>query len=172
MCSVDAGSERYWDAVIGSPIDTTSGKDSIGREGPIFWLPRRPDLTPMEFFVEIRQGHCVWWRFGISSTYGMILYFPDFHFVLLLISVYLNFLTVIHFYSCFSASPTLLLGDHNRVLWYNSDLCPLLFRCFLTCNSQRDLSAMSWWWGTYCNVFGFLKTPFWLVIGFINNPQL
>jgi hypothetical protein len=23
----------------------------------------------------------------------------------------------------------------------------------------------------YCNVFGFLKTPFGLVIGFINNPQ-
>jgi hypothetical protein len=31
----------------------------IGRGGPIHWPPRSPDLTPMDFFVGIREELCV-----------------------------------------------------------------------------------------------------------------
>jgi hypothetical protein len=31
----------------------------IGRGGPIQWPPRRPDLTPMDFFLILCKKHCL-----------------------------------------------------------------------------------------------------------------
>ncbi|XP_054716800.1 uncharacterized protein LOC129226226 [Uloborus diversus] len=50
-------------------LDARLGNRWIGREGPIPWLPRSPDMTPLDFFFweHIKNLVCTYDRFGLKS---------------------------------------------------------------------------------------------------------
>ena len=45
------GAPPHWGLVVREFLDQTFPNRWIGRDGPIAWPPRSPDLTPLDFFM-------------------------------------------------------------------------------------------------------------------------
>ena len=45
------GAPPHWSLAVGQFLNDTFSERQIGRNGPIPWLPRFPDITPSDFFL-------------------------------------------------------------------------------------------------------------------------
>lgn len=60
MCFQNDGCPAHYGAVVKNFLDAEYGTNWIGRNGPIKWPARSPDLTPIDFYVWGRAKELVY----------------------------------------------------------------------------------------------------------------